>query len=110
VISRWIFCAGNISFTLLSGVIKNHLNRLNLLEMANMALTGIDKELLKYIMQMDETQKKSLLAHIKTFLSPGPGELIDLASYNKQLEEAMGRVGRGEFTTLEDLEKEMRSW
>jgi hypothetical protein len=78
--------------------------------MANMSLTGTDKELLKYFIQMDELQRKSLLAHIKIFLNPEPGELMNFATYNKELEEAMERVSRGEFTTLEDLEKEIQSW
>lgn len=35
---------------------------------------------------------------------------ITIEQYNKELDEAMGRVGRGEYTTFEDLEKEMKSW
>ena len=33
-----------------------------------------------------------------------------LEQYNKDLDAAMQRVGGGEYTTFEDLEKEMRQW
>lgn len=34
----------------------------------------------------------------------------ELESYNRELDEAMERISRGEFTSLEMLEKEMQSW
>jgi len=34
---------------------------------------------------------------------------ITIEQYNKELDEAMERVGRGDYTTFEDLEKEMKS-
>jgi hypothetical protein len=77
-----------------------------------MAVSAIDKELLKYFTQLDEPQKKSLLELIKTFLKAGeePMGRVSLAQYNRELDEAMERISRGEFTTLEALEKEMQSW
>lgn len=77
-----------------------------------MAVSATDKELLKYVAQLDEVQKQSLLQLVKSFLkgSPEPETPISLAQYNQELEEAMQRVNRGEYTTLEDLEKEMQAW
>ena len=77
-----------------------------------MAVSAVDKELIKYFTQLDEHQKKSLLAMIKTFLNPG-NETRDSASiqqYNQELNEAMDRIRKGQFTTLEELEREMQSW
>jgi hypothetical protein len=76
-----------------------------------MSISTIDKELLKYFTQLDETQKKSLLELIKTFLkgSKESIERVSLEQYNRELDEAMERISRGEYTTLEVLEKEMQS-
>ena len=39
-----------------------------------------------------------------------PAESVSIEQYNKELDEAMERINHGEFTTLEDLEKEMQTW
>jgi type II secretory pathway predicted ATPase ExeA len=80
--------------------------------MNQMAISTIDKELLKYFTQLDEPQKRSLLELIKSFLkgSKGQGERVSLEQYNRELDEAMQRAQRGEYTTLEELEKEMEKW
>ena len=77
-----------------------------------MAISTIDKELLKYVTQLNEPQKKSLLELIRTFLQADKSgqEGISVEQYNQELDEAIQRVSRGEFTTLEALEKEMKSW
>lgn len=77
-----------------------------------MVISAVDKELIKYFIQLDETQKKSLLEMIKTFVKPGnePEERFTIEQYNRELDEAMDRIMKGEFTTLEELEKEMQSW
>ena len=76
-----------------------------------MALSPVDKELLRYFARLDDFQKKSLLGLIKSFLKkenlPG-GQTID--QYNQELDHAMERTGRLEFTGLEELEREMKSW
>jgi nucleoid-associated protein YejK len=77
-----------------------------------MAISATDKEFLYYFIQLDEAQKKSLLELVKSFLKSGP-ELMQpqsLEQYNQEIEEALQQVERGEYTTLEDLEKEMKSW
>lgn len=72
----------------------------------------IDKELIWYFVQLNEPQKKSLLEMMKSFLplDGKPSERISVEQYNRELDEAMGRIGRGQFTTLEALEKEMQTW
>jgi hypothetical protein len=77
-----------------------------------MNISAIDRELLKYVTQMDELQKRSLLELIKTFLNKkeAAAETTSLQQYNQELEAAMERISKGTFTSLEDLEKEMQSW
>jgi predicted subunit of tRNA(5-methylaminomethyl-2-thiouridylate) methyltransferase len=77
-----------------------------------MSISIIDRELLKYVSQMDELQKKSLLDLIKTFLKQkeAGAETTTLQQYNQELEAAMERISKGSFTSLEDLEKEMQTW
>jgi len=37
-------------------------------------------------------------------------ERVSLGQYNKELNDAMDRINMGNFTTLEELEKEIQSW
>lgn len=72
----------------------------------------LDKELIQYFMRLNEPQKKSLLEMMKSFLKPGvePMQPVSLDQYNRELDEAMERINKGEFTTFEELQKEMQSW
>ena len=72
----------------------------------------LDKELLQYFMRLDEPQKRSLLEMMKSFLKPGSESLtpVSIEQYNRELDEAMQRIEKGDFTALEELEKEMKSW
>ena len=77
-----------------------------------MTVSSIDKELVKYFIQLSEPQKESLLQMIKSFVNTGSGfaDENSIEHYNKELDEAMNRISEGNFMTLEDLEKEMQSW
>ncbi|MBX9783615.1 MAG: hypothetical protein K2X48_10010 [Chitinophagaceae bacterium] len=76
-----------------------------------MAISVIDKELLKYFTQLDEEQKQSLLELIKTFIKPNKqAPKTSIEEYNKELDAAMERINNGQFTTLEELENEMKTW
>jgi hypothetical protein len=79
--------------------------------MNQMAISTVDKELLAYFTQLNEAQKKSLLELIRTFVrsSKEPGEKVSVEQYNQELDEAMKRVQRGEYTTLAEREKEMET-
>lgn len=77
-----------------------------------MTVSSIDKELIKYFIQLTEPQKQSLLQMIKTFIKAGnnTSEDFSIEQYNKELDDAMERISVGNFTTLEELENEMQSW
>lgn len=75
--------------------------------------TALDKELIQYFVRLSEPQKRSLLVMMKSFLTPENtmhAESDTIERYNRELDEAMERINRGEFTTLENLEKEMKAW
>lgn len=79
----------------------------------NIMASVLDKELIQYFVQLNEPQKRSLLAMMKSFLiheNFKPVERITIEQYNLELDEAMSRIGKGDFTTLEELEKEMKTW
>ena len=76
-----------------------------------MAITPADKELLKLISRLDNSQKESLINFIKPFLSTDDSsESTSIDQYNLELDQAMQRVKDGKYTSLEELEKEMESW
>lgn len=70
----------------------------------------LDKELIRYFVQLNEPQKRSLLEMMKSFLPSDSLPAENIEQYNRELDEAMERISRGEFTTLEALEKEMQTW
>ncbi|WP_157097997.1 hypothetical protein [Niabella ginsenosidivorans] len=72
----------------------------------------LDKELIHYFTRLNEPQKKSLLAMMKSFLRPGNDSLqsITIEQCNRELDEAMQRMDKGEFTSIKELEKEMQAW
>ncbi len=79
--------------------------------MSMMAITPADKELLKLISRLDNSQKESLINFIKPFLSTDDSsESSSIDQYNLELDQAMQRVKDGKYTSLEELEKEMESW
>ncbi len=72
---------------------------------------GIDTEIQKYLPLLGNEEKQSLLSVIKSFLNLKKEEIgISVEQYNKEIDEAMARMNNGEFTTHEDVEKEMESW
>lgn len=74
--------------------------------------SAIDREMFAYFTQLSEAEKKSVVELLKTFMKgrKAQSEHISLEQYNKEIDEAMERVQKGEYTTFEDLEKEMRTW
>lgn len=73
---------------------------------------AIDREMFTYFMQLNDAEKKSVVELLKTFMKGRKNRFqhITLEQYNREIDEAMERVTKGEFTTFEDLEKEMESW
>jgi len=78
--------------------------------MNTMAITPVDKELLKFISQLNNSQKKSLINFIRSFLlTKDSNERQTIDDYNLELNQAIKNAKKGNFTTLKDLEKEMES-
>lgn len=73
---------------------------------------AIDREMYAYFMQLSDAEKKSVVELLKTFMKSRkiPSDRMTKEQYNREIDEAMERVGRGEYTTFEDLEKEMKTW
>jgi L-lactate utilization protein LutC len=73
---------------------------------------AIDKEMFAYFMQLNDAEKQSVVELLKTFMKgrKGQSERISKEQYNKDIDEAMEQARKGEYTTFEDLEKEMQSW
>ena len=53
-----------------------------------------------------------MLEMMKAFIKTGieHDSISTLEKYNQEIDEAMARINRGEYTTLEELEKEMEIW
>jgi predicted transcriptional regulator len=76
-----------------------------------MVATTLDNEINKCLPLLDAEEKQSILAVIKSFLSHRNSDAeIDRVQYTKEIDEAMARIDAGEYTTFEDLEKEMDTW
>jgi hypothetical protein len=71
---------------------------------------AIDREMFTYFMQLDEAEKKSVVDLLKAFMNGRKSDRISVEQYNKDIDEAMDQVAKGEYTTFEELEKEMQSW
>ncbi len=79
-----------------------------------MRITTVDKELIRYFTQLNEPQKKSLLALIKNFLvSSSNNKFLSgttIEQYNKELEMAEEEFMRGEYITHQEMQKRVKQW
>jgi len=73
---------------------------------------GLDSEIQRFLPLLGNEEKQSLLSVIRSFLNLRKDEIgaVGIEQYNKEIDEAMARINNGEFTTHEDLEKEMETW
>jgi len=73
---------------------------------------ALERELLQYILQLDEAEKKSVLQMLKTFLKGREKNIprISIEQYNKEIDEAIARVEAGEYYTHEDVERMAKDW
>ncbi len=73
---------------------------------------ALERELLEYILQLDEAEKKSVLQMLKTFLKGRGKKLppISIEQYNKEIDEAIARVEAGEYYTHEEAERMAKDW
>jgi hypothetical protein len=72
----------------------------------------MNEELHQYFTQLNKEEKKTVLQLLKTFVqnrNQDP-ERISLQQYNQELEESEKQIEQGNFTTQEELEKDMEKW
>jgi len=77
-----------------------------------MATTSLSDEMVKSFVKLNKAEQKSVLQMIKTFLSSKENEFVPqtLEEYNAEIDEAVEGYKRGEFTTMAQLEEEMKHW
>jgi predicted transcriptional regulator len=73
---------------------------------------ALEQELLQYILQLDEAEKKSVLQMLKTFLKGRKTKAtrIGIEQYNQELQEAEAEYEKGEYTTHEEFVKQIKKW
>jgi len=72
----------------------------------------LDKEMFNYFTRLNEEEKKSAVQMLKTFLKrrdENPGR-ISIEQYNKEIDEAMEEVRRGETYSLDEVVKMAKDW
>lgn len=72
----------------------------------------LEKEWQNYFVQLSELEKKSILLMLKTFLKDrreNPGR-ITVEQYNKELDEAIEEIEKGEVYTHEEVVKMSKAW
>lgn len=74
--------------------------------------TTLDRELLQYIIQLDEEEKKSVLQMLKTILKGRETAVspANIEQYNKEIDEAIARVEAGGYYTQEEVEQMAKRW
>ncbi|MGY3214064.1 hypothetical protein [Mucilaginibacter sp. HD30] len=84
------------------------LNLINSIIMAK----ALERELLQYILQLDEAEKKSVLQMLKTFLKGREKAVsrISVEQYNKEIDEAIARVEAGDFYTQAEVAQMAKDW
>jgi hypothetical protein len=72
----------------------------------------LEKEMYNYFTQLNEAEKKTVIQMLKTFLKgrkENPGR-ISIDQYNKEIDEAMEEVKKGEVYTHEEVVKMSKGW
>jgi hypothetical protein len=72
----------------------------------------LEKEMFNYFTQLNEAEKKSVVQMLKTFLKgrqENPGR-ISIEQYNKEIDEAMEEVKKGEVYTHDEVVKMAKGW
>ena len=71
----------------------------------------LDNELWKYWRSLSESQKKSIISMIKSFIQPSAKKgRVSIKQYNKEIDEAMERMNAGEFISHQKAVDEMKKW
>ena len=85
--------------------------RLNLdIKYYNMAQV-IDKQITDYLPLLSKEEKKTILDYIKSYVRiKEQPERINIEQYNKEIDEAMEEVKRGDVYTHEEVVKMSKKW
>lgn len=77
-----------------------------------MATTSLSKEMIKNFVQLNKEEQKSVLQMVKTFLQGKEKNLKPqtLEDYNLELKAALKAAKKGEVTSVQRLEEEMKLW
>ena len=73
---------------------------------------SLSEEMLINFAKLNKAEQKSVLKMIETFLKSKKDEFVPqtLEEYNAEIDAAVEAAKRGEFTSMEELEKEMKLW
>ena len=82
------------------------------LEMQTKKVMDINTERTLLIKELQQVEDISLLKAIKAMLHYGLKSegRISVEQYNRELEEAEAEIDRGEFTTHDEMKKQMKAW
>jgi hypothetical protein len=72
----------------------------------------LDKEMYSYFTRLNEAEKKSVVQMLKTFMK-GRGKntgRISIEQYNKEIDDAMTELEKGEIYTHEEVVKISKNW
>jgi hypothetical protein len=73
---------------------------------------ALDNEIQKYLPLLGDSEKKSLLSVIKSFLTlrNEVSGTISIADYNKELEAAEAEFQKGDYISHEEMIKKIKQW
>jgi hypothetical protein len=81
-----------------------------------MSVLSIDKELKQFWPKLTVAQKEAVLTVVKTYVAPQGHEFlpdeteVTIDEYNREIDEAMAEIDRGEFYTNEEVKKMFAAW
>lgn len=71
----------------------------------------IENEMLNYFTQLDESEKKSVVRLLKTFIrNRKQNKPVSIEEYNQELADAEAEFERGEYVSHEQLLKSIKAW
>lgn len=72
----------------------------------------LNQELFRYILQLDDAEKKSVLQMLKTFARGREDDItpISIEQYNREIDEAVARVKAGDFYSHDKVEEMSKDW
>ncbi len=70
----------------------------------------LNEELTNYILQLNDSEKKSILLMLKTFLNRKETDRESLEQYNEEIDDALMEVEAGNFLTQKEVELQVAKW